>query len=348
MVRQRTYVFYALVYAGSILYSLILLRCRQPMWWALDLALGIAAACLSSLWLFARWTAGRLEPTRYINRLLARIYSLGTPQVGAPEGVVSWMSRILSAPLSGIRHARRRGAVTSYTGLRELNEAVSQAAHVARLAIRDGATLYWELIVESLVRFLILGDLDKDHRLAIAAGQGLRHIMPALAADESSFEQAMHGLQAFFVVGHAQGTPLGAVSLSCVESLETLMGPVLDPTHGESRTWVLAFAALGTVGMMLTGDDDNGMARQLGTFLKATAGAAVGHQCAPRLVRDPIDATAKLLYKLESSRRLEQLRTWFTATLVADACFWDANGRAAYEKKAAQFAGFVFGDAPKT
>jgi hypothetical protein len=256
MVRHRVFILYVVLYAGSILFCVVVLRWRQPVSWALDLAISLASACLLSLLFFARWVAGRIRPSNYIDRLMARIYRLA------------------------LEAGQRRKSTP------ELDEAISQAVNVARLAIRNGATHYWRLVVDRLLRFWILGSLDQDLWLALKAEEALKLTIPASARDSCEF--VMETLREFFKSEYYRGTKLAAIGRDRVLALEAMLREFLVTRWLDEPQWSATCKAMWMIGTILTEDLDQPeesvseltAARELATFARFTLRDALMHTLA--------------------------------------------------------------------
>ena len=253
MVRHRVFVLYPMLYAASILFSTALLRWKQPVDWSLDIVLSFAAACLTSLWLFAWWVAGRLQPSAYIERLMVRFYALATREPGTKEPIARWLRRALSTPVGVFgatqmfRWNSRRREILSDEGYSELSETTSQVIHVARMAIRNGATRYLDVVTDRLLRYWILGSLDNDFRLSSQAERALELIVPASAGDVAVSDFVMKALQGFFVLEYVRGVDLTEVPLDRIRALERMLRFSVAPRMLDEPQWSAACTALWTI-----------------------------------------------------------------------------------------------------
>lgn len=341
MVRHRVYVSYAMLYAATVMFSLVLLRVRRPADWVLDMAVALATACLTSLWLFARWTAGRLQPVNYIRRLLARLYALCTVPDDAKEPLGVWICRVARVPIRSLwllRAVGKRHALLSDATIADRLEAASQAAHIARLAIRNGALRYWDLVLDGLLRFLVLGELGGSRRLVVTARKALELIMPTLVADEASFESAMTMVRDQFVILDASDIPLQSVS-SYVGSLTSMLDPVLDAERLDDRKWSLAYAALWTLGMVTASSDNSPAALVLGKYLREKSTTARQYLVARWARERP--AVQSGVWDEESRSWLRDLTQQAKHSAITYACALKPTRRTEYESRADRFARIV-------
>jgi hypothetical protein len=352
MVRNWVFISYAALYAASALFCLALFRWTQPVTWGLDLAISLAVACLSSLWLYARWVAERLQPSMYIDRLMVRIYRLATLPVGAKEPVRRWLWRILCTPLglSGvIRELRWKRSVTlSGEGASALFESTSLAVHVARLSMRNGATRYVDLVVDRLMRFWILGSLDKDYALVGQAEDALELIItPALAIDAAAFNFVTGALKNFFIVEYVRKTDLTSIQVDRIRALERMLGTALAPRLVDEPQWRTASTVLWTIGTILTAaaerESDHGYeltaAKELATFARYRLADALQLKVAQLKIDYP-GMTSKGL-KTQGIERAEFAFHELTEAAFESAAQWDAGNRDMYSGKATQFAKLV-------
>ncbi len=352
MVRNWVFISYAALYAASALFCLALLRWTQPVTWGLDMAISLAVACLSSLWLYARWVAERLQPSRYIDRLMVRIYRLATLPVGAKEPVRRWLWRILCTPLglSGVLRELRwkRSETLSGEGASALFESTSLAVHVARPAMRNGATRYVDLVVDKLMRFWIHGNLDKDYALVGQAEDALELIVtPALAIDTAAFNFVVQALQNFFVVEYVRKTNLAALPLDRVRALERMLSPSLAARQLDELHWRTASTTLWTIGTILTEVTEDpseptpaiSAARELATFARYRLSDALKFRVSQTRMENP--GISPLLLTVQGQQACEFEFHELKEAGSGNAARWDASNRNKYVKKAARFTELV-------
>jgi hypothetical protein len=214
--------------------------------------------------------------------------------------------------------------------------------------MRNGATLYLDLLLDRLLRFWILGRLDKEHRLSLQAESALQQIItPALAIDDGAFNFVMEALRGFFIQHYIAGASLWAVPVGLVQELEPMLEGPLGVRQMDEPHWRTANTTLWTIGTILAevpGTEpgtrtDISAARALATYARYVLSQALRFRASQARAECPTEAPEALNKRVAAT--CESLFKELERVGAATAVGWDILNREKYHRKAALFAELV-------